>query len=124
MAIVRRCTRRHRDIAAEMSLFTRWLTIIVNNYQRQLFINDRTNEGAAIDTLEVCLQTVLRMKDETKAIESGFAEGECSKRRVSLKAVFRKDRIERVLRETERLKTLLIQVQTCYIGYINSPHST
>ena len=107
------------DIArfsTEIDLFMRWLTVIANNYQRQGFDHKNPNHVAATDTLRLCLEIVNEMNDGVKDLESRFAAGSLSRRWVSVNFVFRKDKREKAMQHVERMKTLLIIVQTCYIG--------
>ena len=103
-------------ISTEMNLFITWLTIIANNYQRQIFNHRNLNEVAATDTLKLCLTTVYEMNDGIKDLESGFSRGLLSRRWASVKFVFRQDKREKVMKQIDRMKTLLIIVQTCYVG--------
>ena len=103
-------------ISTEINLLITWLTIISNNYQRQNSTHTNPNEVAAIDTLRLCLATAHDMNDGVKDLESGFSKGLLSRRCASVKFVFRKDKREKVMAQVERMKTLLIIVQTCYVG--------
>ena len=103
-------------IIAEINLFTNWLTIISNNYQRHGFKHGSPDEIAATDTLKLCLATVHDMSDEIKDLERGLSRGSFPRRWASVKFVFRKDRLENLTKQIERMKMLLIIVQTCYIG--------
>lgn len=101
-------------ISTEINLFLTWLAVIANNYQRQG--SNHPNDVAATDTLKLCLVTVHDMNDGVKDLESGFSRGLLSRRWASVKFVFRKDKRDKVMGQLERMKTLLIIVQTCYIG--------
>ena len=105
-----------KHISMEVDLFMTWLAVIANNYQRQGFDLRNPNHVAAADTLKLCLATVCEMKDGVKDLESRFSTDTKSRRWASVKFVFRKDKTEKVMQQIERMKTLLILVQTCYIG--------
>ena len=105
-------------ISAEINLFMTWLAVIANNYQRQGFNHRNPNHVAATDTLKLCLATVHDMNDGVKDLESLFSAGSLSRRRASIKFFFRKDKREKVIQQIERMKSLLLIVQTCYIGYV------
>lgn len=112
------------QIAAELHISMQWLTIIANNYQRQPSFGQNgtlvsTNDSAAIATLQLCMMNVQSLSKEISAIEIKFGRTGSSRRWTSLKAAWRKDRIEKTLRETERMKTLLILVQTSDIRYVS-----
>lgn len=104
------------NISAELKLFMTWLTVIANNYQRQGFDHRSPNEAAATDTLKLCLTTVNDMSTGVRDIESGIAKGPLSRRWASVKFVFRKDKREKAMAQIERMKSLLIIVQTCYLA--------
>ena len=103
-------------ISTEMNLFMTWLAVIANNYQRQGFSHGSPNEVAATDTLRLCLAMVHDMNDEVKDLERRFSRGLLSRRWASVKFVLREDKREKVMKQVERMKTLLMIVQTCYIG--------
>ena len=103
-------------ISTEITLFITWLTIIANNYQRQSFNHEYLNKVAATDTLKLCLATVQEMNDGLKNLESEFSRGLLYRRWASVKFVFRQDKTEKIMKQMERTKTLLIIVQTCYVG--------
>lgn len=103
-------------ISTEIKLFITWLTIIANNYQRLGFNHGGPNEVAATDTLKTCLATVHDMSDEVKDLDSRFSKGPLSKRWASVGFVFRKDKMEKLMQQVERMKLLLIIVQTCYVS--------
>ena len=104
------------SISTELKLFMTWLTVIANNYQRQGFNNKSPNEAAATDTLKLCLTTVHNMSAGVRDIESEIAKGSLSRRWASIKFVFRKDKREKAMAQIERMKSLLIIVQTCYLA--------
>lgn len=109
------------DIAqfcTEIDIFMTWLTIIANKYQRHGFRHESPDEVAATNALKLCLATVHDMNDRVKDLESGLTRGLSSKRWASLKFVFRKDKMEKLMKQIERMKSLLIIVQTCYIGLV------
>ena len=108
-------------ITAEISIFMKWLTIIANRYQRQFDGVHKESEAAAIDALELCQQVVERMRKITNNTENDLAGKKHQRPWTLIKAAFRKERIERMLQDTERMKSLMILVQTCCIGY--SPFS-
>ena len=103
-------------ISTEINLFITWLAVIANNYQRQGLNHRSPNHIAVIDTLKLCLATVDDMNEGVKDLESRLSTGPLSKRWASVKFVFRKDKREKVMQQIERMKSLLIIVQTCYIG--------
>ncbi|KAL9064334.1 MAG: hypothetical protein Q9161_008934 [Pseudevernia consocians] len=103
-------------IIAEINLLTTWLTIIANNYQRHGFKHESPGEITATDTLKLCLARVHDMSDGVKDLERGLLRGSFPRRWASVKFVFRKDRLEKLTEQIERMKTLLIILQTCYIG--------
>ena len=103
-------------ISIEINLFITWLTIIANNYQRQDFNHTSPNHIAIIDTLKLCLATVNDMNNGVKDLESRLSTGLLSKRWASVRFAFRKEKREKVIQQIERMKSLLIIVQTCYIG--------
>ena len=103
-------------VSTEINLFLTWLAIIANNYQRQGLNHRSPNEVAATDTLKLCLATVHDMNEVVKDVESGFSRGSLARRWASVKFVFRKDKREKVMAQIERMKSLLIIVQTCYVA--------
>lgn len=105
-------------ISTEINLCITWVTIIATNYQRQGFNHGSLNEVAATDTLKLCLKAALDMNDEFKDLESRFSKGLLCRKWASVKFVFRKDKTEKVMIRVERMKTLLIIVQTCYVGQV------
>ncbi len=105
-------------ISTEINLFMTWLTIIANKYQRHGFKRGSPDEVAATDALKLCLATVPDMNDGVKDFESGLSKGLLTRRWVSVKFVFRKDNIEKLMRQIERMTSLLIMIQTCYIGFV------
>ena len=102
-------------ITVEMNVFIRWLTIIANKFQRQFGDVHKESEIAAIDALEHCVQVVRRMRKITNDIEDDLARKKHQRRWALLKAAFRKERIEKMVQDTERMKTLMILIQTCLI---------
>lgn len=103
-------------LSTEIKLFITWLTIIANNYQRQGFSRSSPNEVAATETLRSCLVIAHEMSNEVKDIDSKFFKGPMSRRWAPVKFVFRKDKMEKLSKQVERMKMLLIIVQTCYIS--------
>ena len=103
-------------VSEEINLFMTWLAVIANNYQRQEYDDRNPNHIAAIDTLRLCLATVHDMNDGLKDLKSQFSTSRFSQRWASIKFVFRKDKREKLIHQIERMKSLLIIVQTCYIG--------
>ena len=103
-------------ISTEISLFMSWLAVIANNYQRQEYDHRNPNHIAATDTLRLCLATVHDMNDGLKDLKSHFSTSSFSQRWASIKFVFRRDKREKLMQQIERMKSLLIIVQTCYIG--------
>ena len=104
-------------ISTEINLFMTWLTVMANNYQRQGFDHKSPNHVAATDTLKLCLAAVHDMNDGVKDLVSRISTGLLFRRWASVKFVFRKEKKEKLLQQIERMKSLLIIVQTCYIGY-------
>ena len=103
-------------VSTEINLFMTWLAVIANNYQRQEYDHQNPNHIAATDTLRLCLATVHDMNDGLKDLKSQFSTSSFSQRWGSIKFVFRKDKREKLMQQIERMKSLLIIVQTCYIG--------
>ena len=104
------------SISAELKLFMTLLAVIANNYQRQGCDDKSPNEAAATDTLKLCLATVNDMSAGVRDLESGIVKGASSRRWASVKFVFRKDKREKAMAQIERMKSLLIIVQTCYLA--------
>ena len=104
-------------ISTETNLLITWLTVIGNNYQRQGFDDRNPNHVAATDTLKLCLAMVQDMNDEVDDLEGRLSTSLMSRRWASVKFVFRKEKRETLMDQIERMKSLLIIVQTCYIGY-------
>ena len=104
-------------ISTEINLFITWLAVIANNYQRQGFDHKNPNHVAATDTLKVCLATVQDMNHGINDLEGRLSTSLLSRRWASVKFVFRKDKRETLMKQIERMKSLLIIVQTCYIGW-------
>lgn len=104
------------QISAEIKLFITWLAIIANNYQRQGFDLRNPNHVAATDTLKICRATVQDVNNGVEDLERWFSKGSSSRRWASIKFVFRKDKREKLMKQIERMKTLLIIVQTSYNG--------
>ena len=104
-------------VSKEINLFMTWLAVIANNYQRQESDHWNTNHIAATETLRLCLATVHDMNDGVKDLQSRCSTSPFSQRWASIKFVFRKDKREKLMQQLERMKSLLIIVQTCYIGY-------
>lgn len=103
-------------ISTEIKLFITWLAVIANNYQRQGFDPRNPNHVAATDTLKLCLATVQDVSVGVEDLKRWLSKGSSSRRWASIKFVFRKDRREKLMKQIERMKTLLIIVQTCYNG--------
>ena len=103
-------------ISTEINLFITWLAVIANNYQRQGHDHKNLNHVAATDTLNLCLATVQDMNHGVSDLESRLSTSLLSRRWASIKFVFRKDKREKLMQQIERMKSLLIIVQTCYIG--------
>ncbi len=101
-----------KRISTEVNLFMTLLTIIATDYQRQDFDPRNPNHVVAADMLKLCLATVREMKDGVKDLESRFSTGTLSRRWASVKFVFRKDKTEKVMQQIERMKTLLLIVET------------
>ena len=108
-------------ISAETKLFMTWLAVIANNYQRQGYDHRSPSHVAATDTLKLCLATVHDMNDGVKDLESRLSTGLLSRKWVSVKFAFRKDKREKTAQQIERMKSLLLIVQTCNIGYVRPP---
>ena len=104
------------NISTELKLFMTWLTVIANNYQRQGFDHRSPNEVAATDTLKLCLAVVHDLEAGVSDLESGIAKGSLSRQWASVKSVFRRDKREKAMAQVERMKSLLIIVQTCYLA--------
>ena len=104
------------SISTELKLFMIWLTVIAKNYQRQGSNNRSPSEAAAIDTLNLCLATVHDMSAGVRDLESRIAKGASSRRWTSVKFVFRRDKREKAMAQIERMKSLLIIVQTCHLA--------
>ena len=104
------------NISAELKLFMTLLTIIANNYQRQGSDHRSPNDVAATDTLKLCLVTVRDMSTGVRKLESEITKGSLPRRWASVKFVFRKDKREKAMAQIERMKSLLIIVQTCYLA--------
>lgn len=100
-------------ISTELKLFMTWLTIIANNYQRHGFNHGNPSDVAASDTLKLCLVAARDMSDGVKDLDNRLSGGRLSKRWASVTFVFRKDKREKVMNQIERMKTLLLIVQTC-----------
>lgn len=103
-------------VSEEINLFMTWLAVIANNYQRQGYDHQNPNHIAATDTLRLCLATVHDMNDGLRDLKSHYSTRFLSQRWASIKFVFRKDKREKLMQQIERMKSLLIIVQTCYIG--------
>ncbi|KAM0798555.1 hypothetical protein BDR22DRAFT_891172 [Usnea florida] len=106
------------NISTELKLFMTWLTVIANNYQRQGFGQKSPNEAAATDTLKLCLVIVQDMSAGVRDLESGIVKGASARQWASVKFVFRKDKREKAMAQIERMKSLLIIVQTCYLAEV------
>lgn len=104
------------QISAEINLFITLLALIANKYQQQGFDPKNANHVAAMDTLKLCLATVQNMNDGVEDLERWISKGSSTRRWASIKFVFRKDKREKLMKQIERMKTLLIIVQTCYNG--------
>ena len=113
---VREAPHQIAHIATEINLFITWLAVIANNYQRQGFDHMNPNHVAATDTLKLCLATVQDMNQGVDDLESRLPTSLLSRRWASVKFVFRKDKRETLMQQIERMKSLLVIVQTCYIG--------
>ena len=103
------------NISAELKIFMTLLTVIANNYQRHGCDDKSPNKDVATDTLKLCLTTVHDMSTEVRDLESGITKDSSSRRWASVKFVFRKDKREKAMAQMERMKSLLIIVQTCYL---------
>ena len=103
-------------VSKEINLFMTWLAVIANNYQRQGYDHRNPNHIAATDTLRLCLATVHDINDGLKDLKIKSSTRFLSQRRASVKFVFRKDKREKLMQQIERMKSLLIILQTCYIG--------
>ena len=103
-------------ISTELNIFMTLLTVIANNYQRQGSDHGSHNEAAATDTLKLCLAIVHDLSAGVSDIESGIAKGSLSRRGASLKFVLHKDKKEKARAQIERMKSLFIIVQTCYLA--------
>ena len=113
---VREAPHHIAHISTEINLLITWLAVIANNYQRQELDRTNPNHSAAMDTLKLCLATVQDMNQGVNDLESRLSTSLSSRRWASVKFVFRKDKRETLMQQMERMKSLLIIVQTCYIG--------
>ena len=104
------------SISAELKIFITWLTVIAKNYQRQNSNYRSSSEAAATDTLKLCLATVHDMSAGIRDLENRIAKGASSRRWASVKFVFRKDKREKAMAQIERMKSLIIIAQTCYLA--------
>ena len=102
-------------VLKEINLFMTLLAVIAYNYQRRGYDHRNPNHIAATDTLRLCLETVHDMNDGLKDLKSQFSSGFVSQRWASIKFIFRKDKWEKLMQQIERMKSLLIIVQTCHI---------
>ena len=103
-------------ITAEVDLFMKWLAVIANNYQRHGLDDRNPNHVAAADTLKLCLDTAHDMHSGVRDLENRLATGILSRKWASVEFVFRKDKREKTVQQMERMKSLLLIVQSCYIG--------
>ena len=103
-------------ITVEVDLFMKWLAVTVNNYHRHGFDDGNPNYTAATDTLKLCLEIAYDMSSEVRDLDKRLSTGLFSRKWASVKFVFRKDKREKAVQQIERMKSLLLIVQTCYIG--------
>ncbi|KAI9835263.1 MAG: hypothetical protein M1819_002407 [Sarea resinae] len=98
-----------QQILDELDLFMQWISIIAEEYRRSPVSGP--TEKAAMDTLMLCWKAAGEMNAMVKDLESGLAKSGKARHWNAMKAVLRKEKIEKTQWQIERMKSVLNTAQ-------------